>query len=82
MKSQPQKKEPTKPRLANTIKKSQLNELIKPKELQTPINNTKTNKHKTKEQQDKVVTEILSEVSEGANITIACKEKGISFKTF
>ena len=82
MKSQPQKKEPTKPRLANTIKKSQLNELIKPKDLQIPINNTKTNKHKTKEQQDKVITEILAEVSEGVNITIACKEKGISFKTF
>ena len=82
MKSQPQKKEPTKPRLANTIKKSQLNELIKPKDLQKPINNTKTNKHKTKEQQDKVVTEILAEVSEGVNISIACKEKGISFKTF
>ena len=48
MKSQPQKKEPTKPRLANTIKKSQLNELIKPKELQTPINSNQTNKHKTK----------------------------------
>ena len=82
MKSQPQKKEPTKPRLANTIKKSQLNELIKPKDLQTPINNTQANKHKTKEQQDKVITEILAEVSEGVNISIACKEKGISFKTF
>ena len=82
MKSQPQKKEPTKPRLANTIKKSQLNELIKPKDLQTPINSNQTNKHKTKEQQDKVITEILAEVSEGVNISIACNEKGISFKTF
>ena len=82
MKSQPQKKEPTKPRLANTIKKSQLNELIKPKELQTPVNNTQANKHKTKEQQDKVITDILAEVSEGVNISIACKDKGISFKTF
>ena len=82
MKSQPQKKEPTKPRLANTIKKSQLNELIKPKELQTPINSNQTNKHKTKEQQDKAITEILAEVSEGVNISIACKDKGISFKTF
>lgn len=82
MKSQPQKKEPTKPRLANTIKKSLLNELIKPKDLQTPINSNQTNKHKTKEQQDKVITEILAEVSEGVNITIACIDKGISFKTF
>ena len=82
MKSQPQKKEPTKPRLANTIKKSQLNELIKPKDLQTPTNKTIANKHKTKEQQDKVITEILAEVSEGVNISIACKDKGISFKTF
>ena len=82
MKSHTQKKEPTKPRLANTIKKSQLNELIKPKELQTPINSNQTNKHKTKEQQDKVITEILAEVSEGVNISIACKDKGISFKTF
>ena len=82
MKSQPQKKEPTKPRLANTIKKSQLNELIKPKDLQTPINSNQSNKHKSKEQQDKVITEILAEVSEGVNISIACKDKGISFKTF
>ena len=82
MKSQPQKKEPTKPRLANTIKKSQLNELIKPKGLQTPTNKTIVNKHKSKEEQDKVITEILEEVSEGINISIACKDKGISFKTF
>ena len=82
MKSQPQKKEPTKPRLANTIKKSQLNELIKPKDLQTPTNKTIANKHKSKEEQDKIVTDILAEVSEGVNISIACQGKGISFKTF
>ena len=82
MKSQPQKKEPTKPRLANTINKSQLNELIKPKHLQTPTNKTIANKHKSKEEQDNIITEILAEVSEGVNISIACKYKGISFKTF
>ena len=59
-----------------------LNQLIKPNTTEKPIIKRVKDKNYTDEEKQKIVHNILLDISEGINITTACEAQNVSFRAF